>query len=356
MEIELEKLLIQLSGENYAMGEGEVRALAEVVGAKELEKVEEGLIRIKCPSNRSSIFHNRLGLAHRVMMEMSSEDGESFEHNRTVMDGAIGALSPRVKGKRFAVSTHRLHGGSKDVELQGMRKELGRMLLGGKVDLEDPEVIVEVWAGRGLYMGVRRGTIDRKETEARKVDRRPFFSPISIHPKMARAMINLARLEDGEALYDPFCGTGGILIEAGMMGMKAMGSDVREDMVQGTKENLAHFGLSGEVFVHDVNDTFLDQNMGRDGEMGGGVSGLVTDPPYGRSTRIVGSGASGLIDACFCRAGELLEEGRYMAMVFPDTMEIPAEKGGFVLRERYEEQVHGTLTRVFCVYRKESLG
>ncbi len=54
--------------------------------------------------------------------------------------------------------------------------------------------------------------VARARLEARKVTHRPFSLPISLHPKLARALVNLARVPMGGVLLDPFCGTGGILL------------------------------------------------------------------------------------------------------------------------------------------------
>ena len=59
-------------------------------------------------------------------------------------------------------------------------------------------------------------------------------------PKMARMMINIARNEEGELpskVYDPFCGTGTVLLEAMDMGIKISGSDLSMKMVEATEKN-----------------------------------------------------------------------------------------------------------------------
>ncbi|MBU0576522.1 hypothetical protein KJ707_02950 [Patescibacteria group bacterium] len=63
-------------------------------------------------------------------------------------------------------------------------------------------------------------------------------------PKVARIMVNIAQgLNRGEAqnqiLYDPFCGSGNILIEALLTGFIVSGADLDKNSVEGTKENLA---------------------------------------------------------------------------------------------------------------------
>lgn len=57
-------------------------------------------------------------------------------------------------------------------------------------------------------------------------------------PKVARMMLNLAGPEQDKLLYDPFCGTGTVLLEAALAGYSLMGSDLDEEAVKGTRDNL----------------------------------------------------------------------------------------------------------------------
>lgn len=58
-------------------------------------------------------------------------------------------------------------------------------------------------------------------------------------PKLAQIMLNLAGLKPGQPFYDPFCGTGGILVEGVGMGLKCFGSDISPEAVEKAKHNLA---------------------------------------------------------------------------------------------------------------------
>jgi len=75
-------------------------------------------------------------------------------------------------------------------------------------------------------------------------------------PKLARLMINLTGLDPrSSALWDPFCGSGTILMEASLLGWKhVVGSDLSEKAVHDTKKNLRWaLGESvPDVFVHDA--------------------------------------------------------------------------------------------------------
>jgi tRNA (guanine10-N2)-dimethyltransferase len=57
-------------------------------------------------------------------------------------------------------------------------------------------------------------------------------------PKLAQVMLNLAKVGPNTVVLDPFCGTGVVLMEAALKGSKLMGSDLNQNMVFSTKENL----------------------------------------------------------------------------------------------------------------------
>ena len=88
-------------------------------------------------------------------------------------------------------------------------------------------------------------------------------------PKLARCMANLARVKEGDTVLDPFCGTGGILIEAGLIGCKVIGCDIDWKMKKGTATNLEYAGITDyKTHVVDV----------RELEMYEEVDAVVTDP------------------------------------------------------------------------------
>ncbi len=58
-------------------------------------------------------------------------------------------------------------------------------------------------------------------------------------PKLAQTIINLASgPKNGGVLLDPFCGTGVVLQEAGLMGFDVYGTDIEERMIRYTRDNL----------------------------------------------------------------------------------------------------------------------
>ena len=60
-------------------------------------------------------------------------------------------------------------------------------------------------------------------------------------PKLARMMVNLARIPKGGTVLDPFCGSGTVLMEACLAtdAKRVVGSDIEDDQVKDTEDNNA---------------------------------------------------------------------------------------------------------------------
>lgn len=96
----------------------------------------------------------------------------------------------------------------------------------------------------------------------------------SIHPRLARAMVNLTGIKKG-TLFDPFCGAGSILIEAGLMGFRVEGYDLSKWMVYKSEKNMKAFRIKG-FRIREMDSTKITKRMPY----------VATDLPYGRSTVI----------------------------------------------------------------------
>jgi tRNA (guanine10-N2)-dimethyltransferase len=71
------------------------------------------------------------------------------------------------------------------------------------------------------------------------------------------------------------CGTGGLLIEAAVSGRDTFGLDIERQMVDGSKQNLSHFGLKAEVVEGDATLHLIEKQ----------IAGIAVDPPYGRNSQ-----------------------------------------------------------------------
>ncbi len=63
-------------------------------------------------------------------------------------------------------------------------------------------------------------------------------SEIALSPRLARTLVNLAGLQRGQTVLDPFCGSGTILAEAFGKSLRCLGLDSSASRVQDARENL----------------------------------------------------------------------------------------------------------------------
>ena len=159
---------------------------------------------------------------------------------------------------------------------------------------------------------------------------RSFRLPISLHPKLARALVNLSRVPTGGILADPFCGTGGIILEAARLGLRPLASDVRRKMVVGTRRSLRDLAAESAYLVADA---------GRGPWKAGRLDGFAADPPYGRASSSRGEPVLELYDRAFRSFADALSPGRFVAIV------LPSEEAVKVGQERLE-LVEGHTMRV----------
>ncbi len=145
-----------------------------------------------------------------------------------------------------------------------------------KVSLECPKTAIEVFiTANKAFCGLVEYN-NAEKFESRKPHLRQFRHPSSLHPKIARAFVNISGAQENNILLDPFCGTGGLLIEAGLMGIKAIGYDINKEMAEGCRENLKNFKIKNYK-IFNVNALKISHKFDY----------AVTDLPYGLNSNII---------------------------------------------------------------------
>ncbi len=208
------------------------------------------------------------------------------------------------------------------------------------VDLENPDIDIRlIICENRWYVGRKISTINRSDFQQRRVHHRPFFSPISLHPKLARALVNLSEVRMQDVLLDPFCGTGGFLIEAGMLGIKVYGNDVEEKMIEGCSQTLKHFHIKDyRLFTGDVGHLISRVK---------GVDAIVTDLPYGKSTTTHGESIYELYKRAFAAFTSIIKDKGIIILGCSqaEIQDIACEY--FTIETIYPIRMHRSLTRYF---------
>ena len=321
---------IELSGEHPTLPRAEALAAMEAEDVRIREAAASSqLLRLDAtgPVLRAAM---RLALANAVCEELARG---SFEEIRAF------ARSYDLQGHTFRTRVAAPRGDLDRKALEGpLGADFGRT---GRVDLSSPEVGFRIVVGEEFLLGRVVHQVDRRGLEARKVTRRAFQKPITLHPKLARALVNLSRVPVGGIVADPFCGTGGVVLEASRLGLRAIGSDLRRPMVVGTRASLVALGAAADLFVADA---------GRSPWRRGAVDGIATDPPYGRAATTHGEPPLDLYERAFAAFDEGLAPGRHVAVILPNEAAIAVGERRWELLERHAMRVHRSLTRNFCVF------
>jgi tRNA (guanine10-N2)-dimethyltransferase len=160
-------------------------------------------------------------------------------------------------------------------------------------------------------------------------------------PRMARALVNISQAKDGDLLLDPFSGTGGILVEACLVGIRCIGVDVQKKLVRGAKVNID--GLDCTLIAGDARRLPL-----RDCS----VDNAVLDTPYGRSALIRAESKDELLDRSLAELHRVLRPGRRIVVVAERQIEDHINRANFHVREIHSDRVHRSLTRQIFVCTK----
>ncbi|MFQ5908713.1 MAG: RsmD family RNA methyltransferase [Thermoplasmata archaeon] len=252
------------------------------------------------------------------------------------IEAQLPSLDLRAKGFRLRVADG-LQGGAGSLEAR-----LGGALAAtGRVDLEDPEVDLRVVGGERVFLYEVAARVDRAGFEARAARNRPFARPVVLHPRFARALVNLTRVRAGDTLLDPFCGTGGVLMEASLVGARSVGADLQEVVIDGCRRNLNHFGMRADLHATDV---------GKIAQQVDEVNAIATDPPYGRGATTRGEDLSALLQRAFEVFAGILRPGGRLAIALPDPEFMELGRRHFTLVEWHKVRVHRSLDRYFCLF------
>jgi len=189
----------------------------------------------------------------------------------------------------------------------------------------------------------------RRDYGERRPTDRPFVQPGSMAPLDARALVNIAGAGPEATVVDPMCGTGGLLLEAGLVGGDMIGVDAQWKMTRGSQENLAALREESDEFDGEVAIIHGDATALPLGD--GAADAVIFDAPYGRQSKIARHELGELV-------GGALREARRIApravVVADRSWDDAAREAGWEVERRFERRVHGSLVRhVHVLSRKE---
>ena len=170
--------------------------------------------------------------------------------------------------------------------------------------------------------------------EDRKVNLMPGSFHAAMHPRLARCMVNLTGIKKG-VIVDPFCGAGGILVEAGLIGLNVIGSDIDAGLLKKAEKNLMHFKIHYKLQKADA------------AKLSKKISYLVADFPYAISTK--GRDLEGLYSDFLINLKKIL--GKRAVLCFPSFINHQKliKKSKLKLKQEFVYYLHKSLSRTVCV-------
>ncbi|RLE49599.1 MAG: TIGR01177 family methyltransferase [Candidatus Methanomethylicota archaeon] len=337
------RLAFLLSGEHPEIPFAEVKAILEAEGLQyKVVKLLDQFLIIETSREALNIVAKRASMC----MNCGELLFESLADWNEITKCAENVDWSFLSGKTFVVRVKRVKLSCLELSTLELEKKLGAYVvkaIGAKVNLRTPDVTLQgVLTDNSFVFYVLSHVIDRGSFDKRRPRTRPFFHPGVLSPRISRVFINLARAKSGEVLLDPFCGTGGFLIEAGLIGCEIIGLDVDFEMVKGAKKNLAFYGLKPLALIHgDARKMPFTS-----------VRCIATDPPYGRAASSKGVKVEKLYSDFLAEVSDVVEG--YVCLAYPHWVDIEerANSCGLKLVEEYSMYVHKSLTRRIAVLKR----
>jgi tRNA (guanine10-N2)-dimethyltransferase len=341
------EIVLIMSQEHTTLPKAEIKAVLkaekipfkiknEYAGVLTIDIPDEFLESLKIIGKRFSYTHEICRLIIETDKKHLNSEIEAYPWNDIIV-------------KDYAVRIKRMDKNDK-FDTTKVEWEIGAIINDGvkcvNVNLKDPSNFLRlIFLDEKVLVTERIFKVEKKHFYNLKPHKRPFFYPGSMSPKLARCMVNLTGVTEGDMVLDPFCGTGGILIEAGIMGAKVIGVDIDDRMVEGTIKNLEYCG---------VKEFKIFQGDARNIELSNQVDAIATDPPYGISASTGGEESQNLYAQSLVTMEKLLADDGKLCMATPHYMDLNSLVYGtnFEIIEQHHIRMHKSLTRVISILKK----
>ncbi len=215
-------------------------------------------------------------------------------------------------------------------------KFVWRKVKNPKVDLKEAKTKIFLICDKKIHVGIFLGETD-KSYLGRKAAMKSAVYPTAINPKLAKAMVNLTGAEKNETICDPFCGTGGILVEAGLMGMKTIGCDISPRMINLSTKNLEkNKAKYWHLQVDDATKARIKCDY------------VATDLPYGRNSEVTEKPDKLYLNFLLNIKTWKIKKAVVSFPGFIDYKKI-IKNAGFKIEEEFENYIHKSLTKKIVV-------
>ncbi|PLW80338.1 hypothetical protein C0585_03405 [Candidatus Woesearchaeota archaeon] len=258
----------------------------------------------------------------------------NFSNRLSLTKKVYQVLEQEIEWDKIIISPFKVTGKKEDEKKYA--KIIWNMVNNPSVDLKNPKTEIEIIKKGDETFICKLETKISTDWKKRLPHLKPEMSPTSLNPRIAMAMINLTGKIDGK-LCDPFCGTGGILVEAGLMNYDIIGFDIDEITLKKAKVNLHYYNIK----KYDLSKKDALKN-------GDKFDVVVTDLPYGKNTKIT-ENLKSLYKNFFEKYYDLCD---VMVVGIPSYMDKKILFGNWKIETRYEIYLHSTLSKNIIVLKK----
>jgi len=328
-----EKYLLELGGENTELAKHEALELFKTEKySPKLILDKKNTIVIEVSKEIKKQVIRRLGMTKRISRIIHYKQEENIDNilkNIPEIDIGCNSFAIRIIQK-------------KEKSESNIARKLGEKISPkNKVNLTNPDLKILYYSNEKSIISIWNKKNETYYTKCLEhhVRYRPYFSPISIHPRIARSMVNLSNCSNGDIIIDPFCGTGGILIEIANMKIKAIGIDILNKMTEYSKGNLKHYDLKAKIIKGDI------ENLGNSN-----FDAIVTDPPYGISTTTKGEGVEKLMKRSLELFAKKMATKQRLVMAVSNPKLV--QNKNYTTIHQFEWYIHKSLTRYILVMEK----
>jgi len=342
------RLFFLLSGEHETLPAAELKAILEAEGYNyEVLETLDQVLRVEADINCVEAVKRRAALTRLCGLEIFTCKAELSDAVKALHSTSIGEFLESCES--FAVRIKHVKSHAREVDGMALERQLGEIILNEvenvRVNLQNPQkTFTGILTDDKLIFGLKLADMPPKPFMDRRPKKKPFFHPSAMPPKVARCMVNLAKPKADDLVFDPFCGTGSILIEAALIGCRVIGVDIQRRMARGSLKNFTYFGIIPEgLIVADAKNPPVKA-----------VDAVVADPPYGRSATTFKRATKQIVEECLRAAHDLLGNGKRICMAAPKTIGISqiGKELGYRHVESHMVYVHRSLTREIAVFEK----
>lgn len=227
------------------------------------------------------------------------------------------AAAVKMEEETFKVIFLKINGLALDEHIDyGQKRDIERQIgfvIEGKADVHHPDVTFGLipFAGRWYF-----GKYLQSEPVWFKHQKKPRQYSTALSTRVARAVANIAVPDPaGIKAIDPCCGIGTVLVEALSMGIDIVGRDINPLVVLGSRENIAHFNLTGAVDLGPIAEVQQDYDV------------AIIDMPYNLYTHATPADQLSILKSAHPFAEKLL-------VVTLDSLDHMIEEAGFAVTDR----------------------